>query len=132
MQFTEWLVTELERRGWSRSETARRGKFSASLFDKVINGYSRPGIKFLEGIARAFSLPLSDVIYASSHNSPPPGQSSDIPNRARDIINEYKHPETKARALEYLEFLRLQEERGQYDTPTEPKRQESLPKALGA
>ena len=56
MDFSEWLVKELERRGWSRSEAARRGNISPSMFDKVINGYAKPGIKFLDGIAQAFEM----------------------------------------------------------------------------
>jgi transcriptional regulator with XRE-family HTH domain len=56
MDFSEWIVSELERRGWSRSEAARRGDISPSMFDKVINGHSKPGLKFIEGIAKAFSI----------------------------------------------------------------------------
>jgi transcriptional regulator with XRE-family HTH domain len=56
MNFSEWLTTELATRGWSRSEAARRGNISPSMFDKVINGYSKPGSRFLEGIAQAFGI----------------------------------------------------------------------------
>lgn len=56
MNFSEWVTKELEIRGWSRSEAARRGHISPSMFDKVINGYSKPGTKFLDGIARAFGM----------------------------------------------------------------------------
>jgi|GEM_PF-795925 len=57
MKFSEWLTAELINRGWSRSEAARRGKISPSMFDKVINGYSKPGTRFLDGIAQAFGIP---------------------------------------------------------------------------
>ena len=56
MDFSEWLVEELEARGWSRSEAARRGDISPSMFDKVINGYAKPGKKFADGIAQAFGI----------------------------------------------------------------------------
>jgi len=62
MGFSEWIVAELEKRGWSRSEAARRGKISPSMFDKVINGYSKPGMKFIDGIARAFKVSKSQVM----------------------------------------------------------------------
>ena len=61
MKFSEWIVSELDKRGWSRSEAARRGDISPSMFDKVINGYSDPGIKFLRGLSIAFDIPLYDV-----------------------------------------------------------------------
>jgi transcriptional regulator with XRE-family HTH domain len=56
MNFSEWLTLELANRGWSRSEAARRGKISSSMFDKVINGHSKPGTRFLDGIAQAFGI----------------------------------------------------------------------------
>ena len=56
MNFSEWLTLELDTRGWSRSEAARRGKISPSMFDKVINGYSKPGTRFLDGLAQAFGV----------------------------------------------------------------------------
>lgn len=62
MEFSEWIVSELEKRGWSRSEAARRGNISPSMFDKVINGYSKPGVKFIEGIARAFNMSSAEVM----------------------------------------------------------------------
>ena len=60
--FADWLLAELEYRGWSRSETARRGGISASLIDQVTNGIGNPGIGFCRGIARAFDMPLEDVL----------------------------------------------------------------------
>ena len=56
MKFSEWIVSELNQRGWSRSEAARRGNISPSMFDKVINGYAKPGKKFLDGLAKAFDM----------------------------------------------------------------------------
>lgn len=59
--FVEWLNHELEERGWSRSEAARRGEFSSSMLDKVIGGFAQPGLDFCRGIARAFGVPLEEV-----------------------------------------------------------------------
>jgi transcriptional regulator with XRE-family HTH domain len=62
MEFSEWLVDELDERGWSRSEAARRGGISASMLDKVINGHSKPGVRFIEGIAKAFKMSSAEVM----------------------------------------------------------------------
>lgn len=62
MDFSQWVVGELEKRGWSRSEAARRGGISSSMFDKVINGHAKPGVKFIEGIAQAFKMSPADVM----------------------------------------------------------------------
>ena len=62
MNFSEWIVAELDHRGWSRSEAARRGGISPSMFDKVINGYAKPGIRFIEGLAKAFGISKHEVL----------------------------------------------------------------------
>lgn len=56
-----WINAQLNERGWSRSEAARRGDFSPSTLDKVIGGFSRPGPKLCTGLARAFGVPPDDV-----------------------------------------------------------------------
>lgn len=60
--FTEWLDAELTRRGWSQSEAARRGGFSHSLINQVMNGNSKPGIKLVTGIAHAFQMQPDEVM----------------------------------------------------------------------
>jgi len=67
-----WLVDELETRGWSRSEAARRGHVSSSMFDKVINGHARPGLDFCRGIARAFCIPPEEVFRRAGLLPPEP------------------------------------------------------------
>lgn len=59
--FTFWLEAQLRERGWSQSEAARRGGFSASMIQQVLSGTTNPGLDFCRGISRAFKLPLEDV-----------------------------------------------------------------------
>lgn len=61
-EFGSWIVQELERLGWSRSELARRANFSPSRVDQVVNGIGDPGDKFCRGVARAFGLPVEEVL----------------------------------------------------------------------
>lgn len=60
--FVGWLNKELEQRGWSRSEAARRGSISSSSYYKVITGQADPGLKFCTAVARAFRVPLDEVL----------------------------------------------------------------------
>jgi transcriptional regulator with XRE-family HTH domain len=60
-RFGRWLDDQLEERGWSRSEAARRGGFSASMLNKVIAGSANPGLDLCQGIAQAFRIPLEEV-----------------------------------------------------------------------
>lgn len=102
--FSEWIVSELERRGWSRSEAARRGDISASMMDKVINGVSQPGLSFIKGIAKAFNISLVEVLERAGEYQPksPVEWQSDREEweSAYDVLS----PEDRA---EMLEFVRL-------------------------
>lgn len=59
--FIKWLAEELQNRGWSQSEAARRGGISASMINAIMNRQTNPGLDFCKGIARAFGLPLDEV-----------------------------------------------------------------------
>jgi len=76
--FADWLNDELTKRGWSRSEAARRGKISASMIDKVINGYANPGLDFCTGIARAFRLDPENVLRRAGLLPPQPAHDAQL------------------------------------------------------
>lgn len=61
MDFSDWLTEELNSRGWTYSELARRAEISHSTVSTVVSRASRPGPDFCLGIARAFSLPPEEV-----------------------------------------------------------------------
>jgi transcriptional regulator with XRE-family HTH domain len=80
--FVGWLNSELELRGWSRSEAARRGGISSSAMDKVLNGHANPGVNFCRGIAAAFGLRLEDVYRLAGLLPPAPAAASDTGGEA--------------------------------------------------
>jgi transcriptional regulator with XRE-family HTH domain len=59
--FSVWIENELQSRGWSQSEAARRGGISSQMINAVVNRQANPGLEFCRGIARAFRVPLEDV-----------------------------------------------------------------------
>jgi transcriptional regulator with XRE-family HTH domain len=61
-RFAVWLDRELTQKGWSQSEAARRGEISSTMINMVINGQANPGLELCRGIARAFNLPLEEVL----------------------------------------------------------------------
>ena len=97
MSFSEWIVEELDDRGWSRSEAARRGGISPSMFDKVINGFSQPGMRFIEGIAKAFEISEHEV-FARLYGT-------DIDNRIVYEVSDMT-PEEQREVLSYIQYLR--------------------------
>ena len=70
--FPKWVQEELDRRGWSRSEAARRGGFSASMLDKVINRHASPGLDFCVGLSRAFGISAVEVLQRAGLLPPSP------------------------------------------------------------
>ena len=64
-QFAEWLKAELEKRGWLAARLARESGLSRGALSHIFSGERQPGMDMLRGIARAFSLPLMDVLRAA-------------------------------------------------------------------
>ncbi len=93
MDFSVWLNQELETRGWSRSEAARRGNVSASMFDKVINGQAKPGIDFCRGVAKAFNLPVIEVFRKAGIEN-----TEDLGNKAEEIKELFSQLTTENQA----------------------------------
>lgn len=82
MDFATWLARELDQRGWSRSEAARRGGITSVAVDRVINGQMRPGVKFVRAIAKAFGMAEEDVMREAGL-LPKVGQ---LPPRLQDLV----------------------------------------------
>lgn len=108
MKFSEWIVSELNERGWSRSEAARRGKISPSVLDKVINGASEPGIKFFKGLANAFGISLFEIIarYEEMPLTPNDDQWEILMNYK---VRQLKDPKLRPIAQNFFETLLAQE-----------------------
>jgi transcriptional regulator with XRE-family HTH domain len=111
--FVTFLDTELKRRNWNRSELARRAVISHSALSHIYNERRKPGLDICEAIAKAFNIPAEKVLRAAGLLPLKPA-ADEIIEQAEHIINGYKSPETKARALAYLEFLRVEEEKAVY------------------
>jgi transcriptional regulator with XRE-family HTH domain len=116
MNFSEWITSELERRGWSRREAARRGGFSPSILDKVVNGFSEPGVKFINGIAKAFEMDPSEVMDRMHQN---PQNESSLDEKIRYKVSTLPTEEDKRDVLAYIELRhRMAEERGKHEDKT--------------
>jgi len=60
-QLTDWLNEELEIRGWSYNELARRANLSKGVISAVMTERQGPGTEFCNGIARAFGIPPEEA-----------------------------------------------------------------------
>lgn len=113
----DWLLVELERRGWTQGELARRSHIAKSHISRMISGQRSAGIETLRGLANALDVPL-DELSRLSEGSPIPGPGSGRA-RTRDrrvvyvIDGEHKlqelwaglSPEDQRRMLDLMERL---------------------------
>jgi transcriptional regulator with XRE-family HTH domain len=60
--FVTWLTREMEERGWSNSELARRAGMVPSAVSQVISGTRSPGYEFCVKIARPLDQPPETVL----------------------------------------------------------------------
>jgi transcriptional regulator with XRE-family HTH domain len=57
MDFTEWLREQIEDRGWSQNELARRAGVTSGYVSMVMTQARKPGADFCTGVARALKVP---------------------------------------------------------------------------
>lgn len=60
--FLEWINDELNDRGWSQNELARRMGWSSSAVSKTMNQQSKVSYAFCEDLAKAFYMQKEDVL----------------------------------------------------------------------
>jgi transcriptional regulator with XRE-family HTH domain len=56
VDFSEWLQSELEQRGWKQSDLSKRSGINSGLLSRIINGERRPGVDTCTAIAKAFGM----------------------------------------------------------------------------
>ena len=64
--FVAWLTQELDLRGWTNTELARRAGVAASTVSTIISGLKNPGVDFCVGAARALSIQPEIVMRRAS------------------------------------------------------------------
>lgn len=60
-ELAQWLAREIESRGWSIRETARRAGVSHTPIANILSEQGQPGLSVLTGLADAFDIPRDYV-----------------------------------------------------------------------
>jgi transcriptional regulator with XRE-family HTH domain len=71
-EFFSWMNSELEDRGWSYNELARRAGFSSGTVSMVMTGKNQVSWEFCAGVADAFGMPPEDVFRKAGLLRPTP------------------------------------------------------------
>lgn len=107
-----WLNAEMITRGWTQSELARRSGLHRAVISKILSDSSKPTPETCRALAVALKLPVEQV-YRATGLLPYKAKTDELAERAEHLYNLLA-PENQRKALEYLEFLKIQEERKEY------------------
>lgn len=103
---SSWLTSEMERRGWSNSELARRADVTHTSISRAING-STPGLDVCTGIAHAFRMPPEQVLRLAGLLPPLPGGNVALPDVYHRLSTMGQN-----KVAEYTEFIYQREQEG--------------------
>jgi transcriptional regulator with XRE-family HTH domain len=109
--WVEWIIAERIAHEWSQSELARRAKTTR----QTINDYearrrTEPDPEILGRISLALGFPADHLVRLVKYLPPEPNQDNTL-YKINHLYHTLKDQASKARALEYLEFLSQQEEK---------------------
>ena len=114
-ELNQWLIQELEQRGWSIRELARRAELSHGTINSVLAGKSKPGIDFCLGTAKALHIDPVHVFRIAGILPQEPEETVSM----REVVFLFNHldDETKEEAIDYLRYLRERRSRKSAQAP---------------
>jgi transcriptional regulator with XRE-family HTH domain len=107
--FSEWLQTEMNKRGWSQSDLARAADLNRAVINKLLNGKSHPQPATLEAISRALKLPI-ETTYRAAGLLPASSDNDDTLDEAIYVLKNIQSAQRKATAVALLKALIAEEE----------------------
>lgn len=60
--FSTWLLHELNRRGWSQADLARKAYMTTSTVSNLLNGRRQVGLGTANSPAKAFRVPVPEIL----------------------------------------------------------------------
>jgi transcriptional regulator with XRE-family HTH domain len=117
--FSAWLENGMQKRGMTQSDLSRASGLSTATVANLINGRRKPGPDACTKIARALKLPEDAVFRAAGLLLPQPATDETL-ERINHLYHELQDPNSKQRALEYVELLLAQEEKGKRNAINNP------------
>lgn len=104
MDFVEFIQDELRNRDWTRADLSRKSGIAAPQITRVLNREQNPGKVFIEGIARAFNLPLESV-YQKAGVLPTKSKRDELIEEAEHLFSQLESEDSKRIAINFLRML---------------------------
>jgi len=102
--FIDWVKKQLEERGMSLRELARKGKISHASASRILSGDQAVSRSFCVAIAQALGLPTDDVLAKAGFTDTPTKEYTEMPELF-DIAKELTYQQYKD-AVVLLDMLR--------------------------
>jgi transcriptional regulator with XRE-family HTH domain len=103
-KLTTWLSKEMEQRGWSHRELARRAGVSQTAVSGTLSGERKAGCDFCIKIAYALGESPEKVLRLAGILPSPPASDDSTLAELHDLIQNLP-PAQRKEALRYLKFL---------------------------
>ena len=94
--FGKWLSREIDQRGWTQSELARRCRVSHVTISRVVTGERNPGQDLCKKIAKALEVP-PEVIFRKAGLLPSIEELDD--KSASELLTIFKNLDRERRAM---------------------------------
>jgi len=121
-QFVEKVQAEMRRQGKIPADIARTGLVTDAALSKLLNMQQKTvGFKMMNAIAVALDFPVSIVQEWAGYKPQRRADRDELDERIDHLASRLKYKASKESAIEFLEFLKLQEERGSYNAPENQK-----------
>jgi transcriptional regulator with XRE-family HTH domain len=117
--FVTWLDTELDKRGWNRSELARRAGFTPGALTHIYSGKRKPGINLCNAIAKAMNIQPEEVQRAAGLLPPSSNRNAHLEKMLYKI--ELLPPEEQKRIDHQIDFILSEIERAEKEHVEEDK-----------
>lgn len=122
MDFSDWLLNEINKRGWSQAELARRAGISRQIISNYINRQrEKPDSDVLVSISRALNLP-AETVFRAAGLLPPVSEDTEYQEEFFHLLSQLSPQERQ----EILELLRFKAARQRYAKP--PQSPSRMPK----
>jgi transcriptional regulator with XRE-family HTH domain len=109
LRFSNWLQSEMDKRGWSQSDCARSADLNRAVINKLLNGKSRPQPSTLAAIARAFRIPI-ETAYRAAGLLPPSLDDDETTEELIYIFKSIQSPQRRTTAIMLIKALIAEEE----------------------
>lgn len=100
--FSKWLLGELNKRGWTQAELARRAEITPAQISRVLSRTQQPGPDTCAGIARALAITPEEVLRRAGYLPTEPPEVAE--EKRLQYLFRRLSPSARKETLEYLEF----------------------------